>query len=145
MITTEKIKNEFEYVSDSENGDLYSGTWPIDSQPHEMELYFMSKNKSLTNSQLESFQLFLKNKEKIKEDTEAFIIKDLNKQNHKDTNKLINGTFTFDIVTIFESEKEYDTEIICSKNYKGFLSKKRIDYVIALKNGEILEIIGMNK
>ena len=145
MITIEKIKNEFEYVSDSENGDFYGGTWPINNQPHEIELFFMSKNKSLTNNQLETFNLFHKNIEKIKKDTEAFILKDLRKQNHKDTNEILNGTFTFDIVTIFESGKEYDTEIICSMNYKGFLSKKRIDYVIALTNGEILEITGMNK
>lgn len=144
MISIEKIKKEFDYINDSESGSFYGGHWSILNQPQDIELYFMSKDGSLSIDQLETFEIFIDNIEKIKIEAEAYISQDLRTQNHKDSTKINNGTFTFNIVSIFETGNEYDTEIICSKNYKKFLFNKNIDYVIAFSKGEILEIIGVN-
>lgn len=144
MISIEKIKKDFKYIEDRENGDFYGGVWPTTIQNSKFELFFNAKFKEIEQTQIENFELFLNNQEKIAAEIESAIKTKISQNPQKDADKILNGTLEFDIVSVLQSGAEYDIELICSKIYKTFLSKKRVDYVVAIEKGEIKEFLDLN-
>lgn len=144
MISIEKIKKDFKYIEDKENGDIFGGVWQTDDNKMKFELFFNSKLKEIEYYQINNFENFIDNKEKISTEIETYIISNFSDKQNKDYDKIINGTLTFDIVTVLNEIEDYDIELICSKNYKTLFSKKRVDFVVAIEKGKIKEILEMN-
>lgn len=144
MISIEKIKKDFKYLEDRENGDIYGGVWQIDNKKSKFELFFNAKFKEIEHYQISNFELFINNEEKIRNEIESFIVTKFSDNQQKDSDKILNGTLEFDIVSVLQDIENYDIELICSKNYKTFFSKKRVDFVVAIEKGKIKEILEMN-
>lgn len=144
MISIEKIKKDFKYLEDRENGDIYGGVWQTDNKQSKFELYFNAKFKEIELYQINNFELFLNNEEKIKNEIESFIITKFSDKQRKDSDKILNGILEFDIVSVLQNVEDYDIELICSKSYKTLFSKKRVDFVVAIEKGKIKEILEMN-
>lgn len=144
MINIAKIKKDFKYIEDRENGDFYGGTWSTTRQSSKFELFFNAKFKEIEQTQIDNFELFMNNQEEIAAEIESAIKNKISENPIKDSDKVLNGTLEFDIVSVLQSGAEYDIELICSKNYKTFLSKKRVDYVVAIVKGRIKEVLDMN-
>lgn len=144
MISIEEIKKDFKYIEDRENGDFYAGSWSTTRQNSKFELYFNAKFKEIEQTQIENFELFMKNQAEIATEIESIIKSKISENPTKDSDKVLNGILEFDIVSVLQSGGEYDIELICSKNYETFLLKKRVDYVVAIRKGKIKEFLDMN-
>lgn len=139
MLSIEKIKKQFDYFEDKEHGDIYAGSCSFEFS--DSELFINSTDKNVEQIQVDNINWLLENQKKIKQEAAKFITNDVRKNGHKDLNKIVNGNFMIDIVTVLGTKEDFDIELICSLNYKTLFSKKRIDYVVAIKKNEILEIV----
>jgi hypothetical protein len=141
MISIEKIKKEFEYLSEADNENLYSGIWKFEKLNKSAELFFMSKNGNLTQSQINNFNYLVQKIDDVILQAENFISEDLKRKKYNNYEDFLKGKFDINIITIFSENNESDIEIICSKNYKKLFWNKRIDYVVFIKDSNISEII----
>lgn len=139
MLSIDKVKDQFEYVEDNEQGDIYAGIYSFESS--DAELFINSVDKNVEQIQVDNFNWLIENQNTVKMEATKFIANDVRKKGHKDINKILNGSFMIDIVTVLGTTEDFDIEVICSMNYKALFSNKRIDYVIAIKQKEILEIV----
>ena len=141
MISIEKIKKEFEYLSEADDENFYSGVWKFEKLNKPAELFFISKNGNLTASQINNFNYLVQKINDVILQAENFISEDLKRNKYNNYQDFLTGKFDIDIITVCGENNESDIEIICSKNYKKLFWNKRIDYVIFVKDSNISEII----
>lgn len=145
MLSIEKIKKEFEYLSETDNENFYCGIWKFEKLSNSAELFFISKKGNITPSQINNFNYLVQKIDDLILEAENFISEDLKRKKYNNFEEFLKGKFDIDVITVNSENDENPIEIICSKNYKkGFLNK-RIDYVIFVKDSNISEIIKLGQ
>lgn len=73
MLSIEKIKKEFEYLSEIDNENFYSEIWKFEKLSNSAELFFISKKRNITSSQINNFNYLVQKIDDLILESENYI------------------------------------------------------------------------
>lgn len=142
MLTLDKIKIDFTYIKAwTGNSECYQGTDQFVGHGNFCDLYFRSKNKIVTQKQVEIFNNFKVNFEKYVSEIERYIKDNLTSIELNKLDEIRKNTLSFDILEIPQDNYKYDMVLVCGKTFRQlFLLKKNIDLRVEFQSGKIKSI-----
>ena len=141
MVTINEIESEYSYIKSwDKTSESYHNSIDFPHQDDFCDVYFTSKNKIITQSQVDRFNNFLIEYEKYLIEINHYIFLNLKHQERKSLEKISNATLIFEVIEVPQNNLKYDFVLLCSKNYKISIGKKYIPIRAEFKDGKILSI-----
>lgn len=137
MLTLTKIKSKFTLVSNA----FYHGIDKFPGHGKFCDVYFVCKNKLITQKQVDIYNDFKNNYKSHIPEIEQYIQNHLKRSEHNKSELIKASTLTFDVIEIQQDIYKYDMVLVCRKTFKQFLFfKKNISVRVEFKNGRIKSI-----
>lgn len=142
-LTQEEIKRDFEYHG-SKNGasGFYFAEVIYNKYKKHIDLYIKTTQNKISNDKIEILNQLNKNIKHHNKTVDSYILSTLSNHESRKKIELSNIKLNIDIIEIQDGNINYDTIIICGKQYKyfGFL-KKDVSIRIEIKSGKIISMV----
>jgi transcription termination factor NusB len=142
MLTQETIQKEFTYIKAlTGNSECFQGIESFPKHGNFCDIYFITSNKLITQTQVDHFNIFKQNYNEYSERIENKIESILNQAELSRLKEIQESILSFDVLEIPKENPEYDFMLVCKKSITRYLIlRNNISFHVEFKNGEIKSI-----
>ncbi|MBN1256036.1 MAG: hypothetical protein JXA50_12235 [Deltaproteobacteria bacterium] len=133
------IEKNLEYVEDTEIGNFWGGVDTYNNM--KWELFFEADKNGPTPKQLSQYKIFLADFDVIYENIKQHIAPQLPIPINNSFSDYRNLPVNVDIVTLKKKGSEADIELACCFYQKKFIFKKRLFFLVNIKNNQIVSVV----